>query len=69
MEVSLGGKVKYRAFERTDIPALGYEYADEEEGEEDGCADPSVCCIRRTFVQVRLIYLTTQVSNCHSEHY
>lgn len=37
-------------YERTDVPALGYEDANEEEGEEDGCADPSVCCVGRAFV-------------------
>ena len=51
-------KSKYRACGRTDVPALGYEDANEEEGEEDACADPSVRCVGCAFVQVGLVYLT-----------
>ena len=68
MCVSQGCSGICRVCERTDIPALGYEDANEEEGEEDGCADPSVCCVGRAFVQVGLVYLTTQVNNWSSEH-
>ena len=68
MYVSLGGQAYCRVYERTDVPALGYEDANEEEGEEYACADPSVCSVRRAFVQVGLVYLTTQVSNWSSEH-
>ncbi len=39
----------------TDVPALSHEYADEEEGEEDGCSDPSVCSIWCCFVEVGLV--------------
>lgn len=37
-------------------------YANKEEGEEDRGADPSICCVRRCLVEIRLVYLPETVS-------
>lgn len=42
---------------RTYVPSLCYDYADEEEGEKEGSADPAVGSIWCAFVKVGLVYL------------
>ena len=46
-----------RESRRTDIPALGQDYAEEEEGEENTGAYPSVGGVGGNFVKVALVYL------------
>ena len=41
----------------TDIPALGEDYAEEEEDEEAAGTDPAVCGIGGSFVEVGLVEL------------
>ena len=41
----------------TNVPALSIEYAGEEEGEQDGGANPAVCFVWGGFVEVGLVYL------------
>jgi hypothetical protein len=48
------------AYVHTDVPALGEDYPQGEEEEDDGCAYPSIGGEGCGFVQVRLIYLPSR---------
>ena len=41
----------------TYVPALSHEDTDEEKTQEDSSPDPSVRGVRRTLIEIRLVYL------------
>ena len=47
--------MEFRRF--TYVPALSQEDADEEKTQKNSGPDPSVCGVRRTFIEIRLVHL------------